>query len=571
MADPRPADSKDGKVWDDSHKIWDGDRPFHRIGSPSFNTGQFRQADGNGGKCGCRKPGIGTAKMLKAVPAWVPVSTSQQYKELEGRLVRSFQTWTDFPVWQWHRWYDWNFHVEPATGSLFTPAVDGFKYLRGLGNQAGGAGALVQGETMECEWDTGAFGSKPGAIFGVDWCWPMTGQWVWLAGQWIYDCGHATESGLMRSELHPCEAVATARWEAVKFDAQSKSLWPKDIAFVPTSETLMLPAIQFMFFASRLGGFMDFQPFANQQHSYKFVVDLPLVKIVGSPAPIQPTPPFNTVVVTSPSLLARFDTTQFQSQASGKFQFVEPTITAIDPGDGTAPTQVIIEIPLKSLNNDTDSYGFIVSLGYYDVQQELAKSVYECQVIFENITIRAIKPSGNWEMNYGVNGRWFRKVLKPIKTIGEVQDLNTTVPTFGVPMNLPTAQGGPIRLSAHGKSIRAVGEYFNKPQAARTLTLTFKGPAKWFEDIDQPNDVLADFVQRDLVGMMASTLDVENDAIGVTDMKISPSNTAFRSGGKAVLAGRSLKELEDLAELVFDVGEDYELLCRLTIKPQTVP
>src|SRR5262249_54009881 len=138
-------------------------------------------------------------------------------KELYGELDRSFETWTDFPIWQYHHWYDWNFHIK------LPPNQGGYWYLRGEGDF---------GPEIECEWDTGAFGRRPRSslMFRADWGWPMTGDWVWLIGRWIYDGGHE-ERGLTRSELHPCKAIATARWEGFKFPENEKAV----------------PAIQFMF------------------------------------------------------------------------------------------------------------------------------------------------------------------------------------------------------------------------------------------------------------------------------------------------------------------------------------
>src|SRR5205814_6991714 len=132
--------------------------------------------------------------------------------EIYGQLKRSFQTWTDFPAFQWHRWYDWNFHIEPARQ---------FDWLRGQGNikQPNAAPEepsenqkkfamvdAVRGDVIECEWDAGAFGAKPGPMFAdrnkgespADWAWPMTGDFVWLAGRSTYDAGHENSSSLCR-------------------------------------------------------------------------------------------------------------------------------------------------------------------------------------------------------------------------------------------------------------------------------------------------------------------------------------------------------------------------------------
>src|SRR5215471_10095941 len=113
---------------EDSGKPLDRRRPFRRINSPQIPV---PPPDGDGFKCGCRRPdqapSLGAIDMTLAeramanIPSWIPVcghdrlpvDVADQPRELEGTLVRSFQTWTDTPLWQWHRWYDWNFHVQP--------------------------------------------------------------------------------------------------------------------------------------------------------------------------------------------------------------------------------------------------------------------------------------------------------------------------------------------------------------------------------------------------------------------------------------------------------------------------
>jgi hypothetical protein len=73
--------------------------------------------------------GRGSRSIVGKVPAWVLVKDEQpdeeEFDEVEEILVRSYQTWTDFPLFQWHRWYDWNLFVLPAPG---------FEYLRSLAN-----------------------------------------------------------------------------------------------------------------------------------------------------------------------------------------------------------------------------------------------------------------------------------------------------------------------------------------------------------------------------------------------------------------------------------------------------
>src|SRR5882672_10449874 len=109
------SDPNDGAVWDKDHKIWDVDMPFHRINSPFYDPAKNRP-NGLGFPCGCSQAFKGPGQLLRMVPSWVDVvkEPGGPEREVEGTLVRSFQTWTDVPLLQWHRWYDWNFHVSPS-------------------------------------------------------------------------------------------------------------------------------------------------------------------------------------------------------------------------------------------------------------------------------------------------------------------------------------------------------------------------------------------------------------------------------------------------------------------------
>ena len=270
-----------------TEKPWNREKPFARIDSPS--RGPTRQrASGRGFERGAHSVKFGprtfsdgpfdalAGDLMRSIPNWVSVEAQDRVEEIEGELERSFQTWTDYPPFQWHRWYDWNFHIAPDRD---------YAFLRGRGNHDGGSeGArnsrpVSSSLSMECEWDVGAFGSAPGIMFehgGPPW--PMSGQRVWLAGRWIYDCGHSTNDaepegpnqGLMRSELHPCKALAYAWWEAERFEQNGD-------AFVP--------AIKFLFFMSRLGGYFNFPAINDGDangNDYQFIVDLPEMECLSS-------------------------------------------------------------------------------------------------------------------------------------------------------------------------------------------------------------------------------------------------------------------------------------------------
>jgi len=135
-------------------KKWDPKRPFQRVASPCFNEQEKLAAElegtflnGLGHRRGTQRiedfpalriPGSGILSKLNAqvfdngvrlAPAWVrtlgPVENSQAAEqaaehELYGQLVRSFQTWTDAPGFQWHRWYDWNLQLTRFTNRIAT-------------------------------------------------------------------------------------------------------------------------------------------------------------------------------------------------------------------------------------------------------------------------------------------------------------------------------------------------------------------------------------------------------------------------------------------------------------------
>ena len=274
-----------------NEKDWDRLNPFARLASPSRDPSRAR-ASGRGFERGAHSTRFApttfrdgpfdalAGDLMRSIPGWVSVEQQDRVEELEGKLDRSFQTWTDYPPVQWHRWYDWNFHIVPD---------EGYTYLRGRGNhdeptdpfdkedlenerRRRGRRPVSSAESMECEWDAGSFGRNPGFMFGGGVPWPMSGQRVWLAGRWIYDCGHSTndsvpegaDQGLMRSELHPLKAIAFAWWEAERFEENGD---------------LFVPAIKFQFFMSRLGGYTDF-PVINDGdangNDYEFIVSLAL-------------------------------------------------------------------------------------------------------------------------------------------------------------------------------------------------------------------------------------------------------------------------------------------------------
>ena len=572
-------DPLDGVVTDNQHKKHDPDQPIHRINSPSFNSGQFSRADGDGIGRGCRTGGL---KVV--VPAWVPVQ-DDAFKEVEGLLARSFQTWTDFPLAQWHSWYDWNFHVVPSQP---------YAYLRGEGNEAA-AGPLtpvVEGEAMECEWDTGAFGTAPGPMFGHDWAWPMAGQFVWIAGRWIYDCGHANARNKMRSELHPCAAVASARWEALKFDAAAKVLFP-----VPSAlgiETPFMPGVQFAFFASRLGGYVTVP--GVFERDYEFIVDLPRETAGRAVVPIGATPDhaMNTVSLGPLRIVAAIDFSPFSNAAGSKNTAVQPILEVIVPPDGSFPSQVKIKIPLSGIKGSADAYGVMISFGLVDQFLDLRKRVLLVEGSFDTVTFFN-HASEHVALKFWINGRWHRKTFDKV-VVGKPLPLQEKF-SFALAMDHPPNGGGHLRLSSHGKVRKKVGKLLEEPLTARVLrdgNNPNSRPLQWEFDMVNPpqanNKVTPGDVELAAADRMAGTLNLfpallgvpglvtavvlglikdANVALGVSDFVrraafLGEDTKAF------TLEGRELFEDDKLAEIFFKSPPktDYRISGTITGRAQ---
>ncbi len=511
-------------------KAVDRARPLHRINSPSFDELRPRAA-GNGLGCGCRSasnyrlspraadegPGLieqQAPRLMPVIPAWVPVeregkppgqtfeSIPEVEREIEGRLALSQHPNEDFPLGQWHWWYDWNFFVVPANG---------FEYIRALGTHDD-VGDGIRFETVECEWDCGAFGdydfTSPGGrlptldasapFFGRDWAWPVGGEYIWLAGRWIYDCGHPDRQGRARSELHPCKAVATARWEAVKFDENERHV----------------PAIQFMFFACRNGGYWDFPNISGSD--YEFIVDLPEAPEPAGEYPIGHTPgiALNTLVV-RPRLLVKLDYAPFTSArgpTAGAGE-ADPEIELLPPENPReSPKQVKIRVPLTKLGAGArNSYGVIVSLGWFDGERQQAETVKEVRINFLSITmagdtrrfidsfLRRLpgEPGGiggtlRFVFRVGVNGRW-HAVDFPDTSVGTRQF------PLRVSETVHLAEEDDIRITCTGMEEDPSGEMLRRGLDGRTVRGAGGIPFAWDADIDQRDDGRASSIALQMV------------------------------------------------------------------------
>jgi hypothetical protein len=413
-----------------------------------------------------------------------------QINELDGILIRSHQRFDSVPFWQWHRWYDWHFAVSPSpifselVGFGNTHRDDDNK----LGEPQGStltnyhkeglpANATVSANAIaDCEWDIGAIGLRsgpikrdangkvvPSEIFPSffeelqprkphDWCWPMTGMFFWAIGRSVYDCSHATanngrrtkkkdrlpqgssfsedervQRGVHLNQLHPLKAIATARWEAFKFDENPRHV----------------PAIQFMFYGnthlSSAGFFGKDQPHTSGfpplgDQDYEFIVDLPTAVITHKDEyPIGHTPefPVNTLVL-GPRLLVNANFVPFADGVAGnssggvmedaadreKFEVLaakapKPVVEIFGQQPNQPPQQALVKIPLKGkLSQATNTYGVLLSMGWFDPDATQVDNVKKVTV-----KLLSVQPAGDthddategeWNINVGVNGRWFQ-------------------------------------------------------------------------------------------------------------------------------------------------------------------
>jgi hypothetical protein len=368
-------------------------------------------------------------KAIRAIPEWAPVNKgsrndtvdASQIVEVEGFLTRCYQNAIDPPLFQWHHWFNWSLHIQPEEGYEWVvstihnpPSTKDFENEDeddSENDKEDDERNITQDGSIECQWDGGALltnqtifekGVKDdidpnsfdqeaerasGPMFRhldnpeLDWAWPMTAQYAWVAGRWVYDCGKSTEpkkekkqTAKMCTMVNPCKAIATARWEAFKF--------PENDAAVP--------AIQFMFFASKRGGYINQERIDDTD--YEFIVDLPEMEAEKlAPFPIGHTEdfPVNTIVL-RPRLLKHFNLGAF-STAGGSSK-LEPIVEVLRPEKpGTLPRQIKITIPLtklKDVDPGAEAYGVIASLGWHDPNNEQASRVRRCSIQIERIDDR---------------------------------------------------------------------------------------------------------------------------------------------------------------------------------------
>jgi hypothetical protein len=348
-----------------------------------------------------------------------------------------------------------------------------------------------------------------------DWCWPMTGMFFWAIGRSSYDCSHATaqngrrvkkkdrkpagsqfsepellERGVHLNQLHPLKAIGTARWEAFQFKENPKPV----------------PAIQFMFFANNQLSSAGFSQHPNTKddperrlhksgfptlsdQDYQFIVDLPPFDF-AQPKPEYPighTPEFalNTLVI-RPRLLFNAQFSSFENAGGivedgddrGKLEITRATnATGPQPivqqiiRKGQLTQQALVTIPLTKLSAEFNSYGVIVSMGWLDPNAAQAKKV-------KKVTVRlvAIQPGADlhedlsaaeWNLNIGVNGRWFQFRFEAKKN--EKMDISKAIlgtpekPAPPVEVEMLLAVDDFVMISVHGMEEDPFDDLMRKP------------------------------------------------------------------------------------------------------------
>jgi hypothetical protein len=680
-------------------KPWDRKKQFIRINSPSENRRGV--LDGNGHARGTRRPSdFGEARtlledlvireLLRLTPSWATTdgtTDADAEQEMFGSLKRSFQTWTDAPPEQWHLYYDWNFHIEPEQP---------WAWLRGLGNsdatnveipptfkqrgrdriKVSAREAVVKGHCAELEWDTGAFGTRPGSMFNqggnqsIDWAWPMTDDFLWARGLSIYDGGHEAEpeeakardeivkdklrkdTGLTsdddvrnddphggfakaksekqkakekeekekrekiaRSELHPVKAIASARWEAHRF----------------AGEKHFLPANQFMFFTSRLGGYKNFDSLApTDGEDYEFIVDIPEPSGAFTPMTLDIGAtsdfPLNRLVLRQEPLID-IDFTRYLnakqsrpgfSPSADAFAKFPPKVELLPEGDDPKKRQVRVTIPVKEFakaNPKADFYGVLVSIGWPDPDGELAKRVKRVTVHLDKLVKAKLDHdtfAEEWRFKVGVNGRWFQYEFDGMHSDDE-KKLNTSV-TFHL------FEEDAVRVSAHGAELDLVDDVYQ--EGNRKIDISPDDVAKaqdldasadetrhvidWRKEVETSPKKAGAFVngstptQRAIAGrifdMMFTTFNDQNDPLGLIDAdrgtvlerQHNPmivkkfieqfAGSVNKPEGKAFkVTGMRTEEVGDTAELVqakpdtaFPSDLDYTLEYRIAIEDQAL-
>ncbi len=446
---------------------------------------------------------------LRFIPSWVPVNRrgfgpefdaedahnvgddgKEAEVEIEGFLSRSYQTHHHRPYTQWSRYHHWAFHVEPSRGfghlvrrgDLRSPDDDKLLNTAGVQNEQAifiyeNARKLKDpvgtDADFECLLDIGAFSqppgdsgqvlNHPGIFYEKSWpFWPQHGDWFWATGRYVYDCTHVTPATQTdpdkpnakpeKVELHPAlinpvKAFATARYEAALFDESDEPL----------------PCMSFSFFSCRKGGYYDFDgthiPFGTVD--YEFAVDLPPVPGSKVAFDIGQVEDFalNTLMI-RPRLLQKLELAPYGSpDTTVSWHTQLPTIQIERPTDGSPPRMAKITVPMSTVPQNKDGYGFTVSFAW--LAPGVPTGVKKVTVKLDSMTFNDERK--DLRMSIAVNGRMVfvptanlvsRRLVGPSDVVQKFPDSN------GIVLFLPPEKG--VRISAHGAHRRGFGEFIEE-------------------------------------------------------------------------------------------------------------
>lgn len=429
---------------------------------------------------------------MRFIPSWVPVNrigygpsfTKEEAHnvdnagreievEVEGRLSRSYQTHNHRAYTQWSHYFHWAFHVDVMVG---------FKHLIGKGNRRGPADIALETKSsgteshdpaieiyreglahLECLIDVGAFSIPPGnqpnqpdfvhpaVFYHKSWpTWPQSGDWFWASGRFVYDCTHVLAPDKDKVELsptliNPVKAFAVGRYEAALFEESDEPI----------------PVTTFSFFASKRGGYYDFEGkhIAFNGENYEFAVDLPpapddqVVYDIGQFSDFAK----NTLVI-RPRLLQKIEFAPYLAGGESQlvWERVQPIIQVVPGPAGQLPRMVKITVPLKDFPDKKDACGFTVSFGW--LQPGVPTGVKKVTVKLDNL--RLLGEKENVRMSVCVNGRWiFIPTTKPVgRDIASPHDLVQQFPdSSGLVFHLPPEKR--VRVTASGMHRRGYGEF----------------------------------------------------------------------------------------------------------------
>jgi hypothetical protein len=242
--------------------------------------------------------------------------------------------------------------------------------------------------------------------------------------------------------------------------------------------------------------------------------------------------------------------------------------------------QAKVTIPLTDFadeNPDVDSYGVIVSIGWFDPDKRQAKDVKKCTVTLKSITKSVLDHdtfAEEWRFKAGVNGRWIHREFNGMGS-NDTRALNET---FVIHLH----QDDFISVTSHGAEVDLVDDVY---KSDRMVTLsqrdinevdlvggdvpiggdTTQRPIDWDRDVDGNRNANGNALNgslpvqraicRKLFDLMFTTFGDQNDPLGMID-------PGRGSAAEAKLNPRRVRDV--IAEKGEGVEETIELQAMAT-------